>query len=159
MYDGVQFNCTVNWLARNQIPSNTTIILEYVIISLHLGIETYTKLMLPPGAEKSTYLSSVCVLMNSLCFSEDFNGTDFVIWKMTEFGDDRSWTQFFTFSYHNLQMNLNSRVVYSWSWLMLWKCEKLKFISLECNNRVQEVFIGVQSFYVHAKVTCLSSYY
>jgi F-box interacting protein len=119
MYDGVQFNCTVNWLARNQIPSNTTIILEFVIISLHLGIETYTKLMLPPGAEKSTYLSSVCVLMNSFCFSQDFNGTDFVIWKMTEFGDDRSWTQFFTFSYHNLQMNLNSRVVYSWSWLTL----------------------------------------
>jgi len=125
MYDGVQFNCTVNWLARSRIPGtetytvdwlapNTTIIYEFVIISLHLGTETYTKLMLPPDAEKSTHLSNVCVLMNSFCFSQDFNGTDFVIWKMTEFGDDRSWTQFFTFSYHNLGMNLNSRVVYSW---------------------------------------------
>jgi len=111
MYDGVQFNCTVNWLACNQIPSKVD---EFVIISLHLGTDTYTKLMLPPGDEKSTHLSSVCVLMNSFCFSQDFNGTDFVIWKMTEFGDDRSWTQFFTFSYHNLRMNLNSRVVYSW---------------------------------------------
>ncbi|AES77984.2 putative F-box domain-containing protein [Medicago truncatula] len=124
MYDGVQFNCTVNWLARNRIPGtetytvdwlapNTTIIYEFVIISLHIGTETYTKLMLPPSADKSTHLSSVCVLMNSFCFSQDFNGTDFVIWKMTEFGDDRSWTQLFTFSYHNLRMNLNSRVVYS----------------------------------------------
>ncbi|XP_039683334.1 F-box/kelch-repeat protein At5g15710 isoform X2 [Medicago truncatula] len=54
-----------------------------------LGTETYTKLMLPPGAEESTHSSNVCVLMNSLCFSHDFNKTDFVIWKMTEFGDDR----------------------------------------------------------------------
>jgi len=52
--------------------------------------------------------------MNSFFFSQDFNGTDFVIWKKTEFGDDWSWTQFLTFSYHNLGMNLNSRVVYSW---------------------------------------------
>ncbi|AES77989.2 F-box and associated interaction domain protein [Medicago truncatula] len=115
VYEGVQFNCTVNWLARNRIPTNTaSIINEFVIVSLHLGTETYTKLMLPPGAEESTHSSNVCVLMNSLCFSHDFNKTDFVIWKMTEFGDDRSWTKFFTFSYHNLQVNLNSRFVYSW---------------------------------------------
>ncbi|RHN46000.1 hypothetical protein MtrunA17_Chr7g0237501 [Medicago truncatula] len=50
------------------------------------------------------------VFRNFLCLYHDFNGTDFVIWKMTKFGDDKSWTLFLKFSYHNIQMGHNLRV-------------------------------------------------
>lgn len=37
-----------------------------------------------------------------VCFYDNYNGTDLVIWQLTEFGDERSWTQFLKFSHHNL---------------------------------------------------------
>lgn len=98
MYGGVQFGCTVNWLAPN------------VIISLDLSTETYTQWMLPPSANKSPRSSDVCVLRNFLCFYHDLNRTAFVIWMLTEFGDDKSWTQFLKISYHNIRMNHKLRI-------------------------------------------------
>jgi len=77
-----------------------------VIISLDLGTETHTHLMPPLGSTKVAYVTpSVCVLRDSFCFYHDFNGMDFVTWKMTEFGNDKSWTQFLKLSYyHDLRM-------------------------------------------------------
>jgi len=100
-YSGVHLNCTINWLAVD-------IDCQFVIISLDLGTETHTHFLPPSDALKmSSVLPGVCALMDSLCFYHEFERIDFVIWKMTEFGDKKSWTQFLKFSYHNLQMNFH----------------------------------------------------
>lgn len=106
LYGGVQFSCSVNWLAPKWSPNFDND--HCVIISLDLSTESYTQLMLPPSVENLAPSSNICVLMNSFCFSHDSNKTDFVIWKMTEFGDDKSWTQFLKFSYHN-NLRINKR--------------------------------------------------
>ncbi|GAU18259.1 hypothetical protein TSUD_176010 [Trifolium subterraneum] len=99
--DGVHLNCTVNWMANQSDLTN-----DYVIISLDLCTEKYTQMLLPQGLEYDPHvLPSVCVLNDSLCLYRDFKRTDFVIWKMKEFGDDKSWIQFLKFSYNNIRMN------------------------------------------------------
>ncbi|KEH16936.1 hypothetical protein MTR_0064s0070 [Medicago truncatula] len=44
----------------------------------------------PDSLNASCVLPGVCALMNSLCFYHEFGGTGFVIWKMTEYGDEKS---------------------------------------------------------------------
>ncbi|CAI8600048.1 unnamed protein product [Vicia faba] len=44
-------------------------------------------------------------MMDCLCFSHDFNKTEFVIWQIKEFGVQQSWTQLFRIEYSNLQIN------------------------------------------------------
>jgi phage pi2 protein 07 len=101
-FGGVHLNCTVNWLAN--IIEN---VFRYVIISLDLGTETHTQLLPPPGFQADLHpLAGVCVLMDSLCFYHDVKQTDFVIWKMTKFGDEKSWTQFLKFNNLNLHMEI-----------------------------------------------------
>jgi F-box interacting protein len=100
-YCDVHLNCTVNWLAYIK---NDDFDYKFVIISLDLGTETHTQLLLPPDSRVDP-VSGVCVLMGSLCFHHEFEGTNFVIWMMTKFGDEKSWTQFFKFSYQDLQIN------------------------------------------------------
>jgi len=39
--------------------------------------------------------------------SYSYKETDFIIWKMKEFGVEDSWTQFLKISYHDLQLNLD----------------------------------------------------
>ncbi|RHN45288.1 putative F-box domain-containing protein [Medicago truncatula] len=108
MYTGVHLNCTINWLA---VVGNNNLDARFAIISLDLGTETHTQFSPPidlPGAvsvKVSSVLPGVCALMDSLCFYHEFERTGFVIWKMTKFGDENSWTQFLKFSYDNLQMN------------------------------------------------------
>ncbi|CAL5191994.1 unnamed protein product [Lathyrus oleraceus] len=105
MYGGVYFSCTVNWLGTN--PRNDKLFDDSVIISLNLSTETYTQMLPPSGFEIVIPLvvPSVCVLMNSLCFYHDAEGTHFVIWRMTEFGNDKSWTKLLKLNYRNLRMN------------------------------------------------------
>jgi hypothetical protein len=82
--------------------------MEFVIISLDLDTETYTEMLPPQGfldKNASREERNVCVLMESLCFYYDLNKTDFFLWKMTEFGDEDSWVQFFKFSYNKIRMN------------------------------------------------------
>ncbi|XP_013448748.2 F-box/kelch-repeat protein At3g23880 [Medicago truncatula] len=109
VYGGVHFSCTVNWSAPSLWTPNC--VFKTVIVSLDLGTETYTKLMPPPSCEKvSCAYASVCVLMNSFCFYHNtINGTNFVIWKMTKFGDDKSWIPFLKFNHHNLGVNYEIR--------------------------------------------------
>ncbi|KAL5057548.1 hypothetical protein RYX36_029152 [Vicia faba] len=105
MYGGVYFSCAVNWLGTN--PRNDKFFDDYVIVSLNLSTLTYTQMHPPSCFEKVIPLvaPSVCVLMNSLCFYHDVEGTHFVIWRMTEFGNENSWTKLLKLYYHNLGMN------------------------------------------------------
>ncbi|GAU18258.1 hypothetical protein TSUD_176000 [Trifolium subterraneum] len=108
VYDGVHLCCTINWLVYLPGLWKDDPDRKFVIISLDLDTETYTE-MLPPQGVSSEDVSrgkgNVCVLMESLCFYHDFNETDFVVWKMTEFGDGDSWVQIFKFSYSKIRMN------------------------------------------------------
>jgi F-box interacting protein len=102
IYGGVHFNSTVNWVTT---VSNDNVY-QVVIFSLDLGTETYTQLLPPPGYENvARVIPNVCVLTNLFCFYHDYEGTDFVIWKMEEFGNEKSWSQIFKFSYQTLGMN------------------------------------------------------
>ncbi|GAU13115.1 hypothetical protein TSUD_174150 [Trifolium subterraneum] len=93
-HGGVHLNCTVNWLA-NIKEGDDFAYRELVIISLDVTTETHTQLLPPQvSLEDSLLQQGVCVLMSSLCFCHVIKGTDFVIWMMTEFGDNKSWTQF-----------------------------------------------------------------
>ena len=53
--------------------------------------------------EMSPAEPSIPILMDCLCFSNDYKRTDLVIWKMEEFGVEETWTQLFKVSYQNLQ--------------------------------------------------------
>jgi F-box interacting protein len=111
VYDGVYFCCTINWLVYRPCLINDEHDMEFVIISVDLDTETYTEMLPPQGfldKNASREERNVCVLMESLCFYYDFNQTDFVLWKMTEFGDEDSWVQFFRFSYNKIRMNYGS---------------------------------------------------
>ncbi|CAL5191995.1 unnamed protein product [Lathyrus oleraceus] len=79
--DGVHLSGTINWLAyRDDVNLRKDNPIEkYVIISLDLCTEINTQFLLPDGFEKESY--------------------------MTEFGNEKSWTQFLKFSYHSVRMN------------------------------------------------------
>jgi F-box interacting protein len=101
--DGVHFNGTVNWLAE-----------DMSIISLYLSTETYKQFLLPPGFDTVPFSQPVLrVLMDCLCFSYDSMKTEFVLWKMKQYGVHESWTQLFKISYQNLQMH-NIDGVFNW---------------------------------------------
>jgi len=102
--DGVHLGCTVNWLANKSEWRNDSIG-EFVILSFDIGREKYTQLQLPQGFDNDGE-PSICVLKDSLFFYyNDFMKTGLVIWKMKEFGNENSWTQFHKVSYHNIRTN------------------------------------------------------
>lgn len=114
---GVYLSGTLNWLVvrnNNVNRDGSKLKVEhYVIISLDLGTETYTKLLPPRDFDEVSLVeSTICVLMDSLCFTHDSKGISLVIWKMVEFGVQKSWTQFFKICYHNLEIyDIHYRVV------------------------------------------------
>ncbi|KEH23128.1 putative F-box domain-containing protein [Medicago truncatula] len=110
---GVYFSSTLNWLViRNDITydkdSNYLNFKNYMIISLNLGTEKYTQLLPPQGSDEVLLNeTSLCVLMDCLCFCYhySYNGTaNFYIWKMKNFGVEKSWSRFLKISHHNLQI-------------------------------------------------------
>jgi len=111
LYAGVHLNSTLNWLG---FIHNGNLAPQFVIISLDLATETYTQFLPPPisldlshALQKVSHAKpGVSMLMDSLCFYHDFKETDFVIWKMTKFGDENSWARLLKISYRKLQMNL-----------------------------------------------------
>jgi F-box interacting protein len=98
--DGVYLDSTVNWLATRTDYNG---VMKFLIISLDLATETY-KQMLLPSDEGLRKWGNVCVLMNSLCVYHDLKETDFVIWKLMEFGNENSWTQFLKIRYRDVQL-------------------------------------------------------
>ncbi|XP_058741540.1 uncharacterized protein LOC131613920 [Vicia villosa] len=91
-------------MAFQSVYDRDDILEEFVIISLDLSTETFTQLMPPKNYNNVMSIikfPNICVLMDSLCFSYD-KETEFFIWQMTKFGDEKSWSQFLKFSYHNV---------------------------------------------------------
>jgi len=77
-----------------------------VIISLDLGTETYKQFQTPRGVDEvPDVVPTISVLMDCLCFSHYINKTHFVIWQMSEFGIEQSWTQFVKISFQNVQVD------------------------------------------------------
>ncbi|XP_058749952.1 F-box/kelch-repeat protein At3g23880-like [Vicia villosa] len=113
---GVHLSGTINWLSihgayislcdgerfRALIPN----VKQLVIVSLDLSTETYKTFLLPNDFIEVPCLEpSLRVMMDCLCFSHDFNKTEFVVWQMKELGVQQSWTQLFRIEYFNLQLN------------------------------------------------------
>ncbi|RHN46326.1 putative F-box domain-containing protein [Medicago truncatula] len=79
---------------------------HFVIISLDLSTETTIQLLLPSKFDEvPCFQPTLQVLSDHICFSHDFKKTEFVIWKMNEFGVQESWTQLFRIGYFNLEMH------------------------------------------------------
>jgi F-box interacting protein len=111
--NGVHLSGTVSWLAIREynIPVYKNIYIEHVeqfmIVSLNLSTETYTQFLLPSSFDQVPHFEpTLQVLMDCLCFSHDFNKTEFVIWQMKDFGVQESWTQLFRIGYLNLEMTI-----------------------------------------------------
>jgi len=98
--NGVYLDNNVYWLAYR---TDRTGVKKFVVISLDLATETYTEMLLPFDEGLHEW-GNVCVLMNSLCVYQDLKETDFVIWKLMEFGNENSWTQFLKFRYQDIQL-------------------------------------------------------
>nr|XP_004491719.1 F-box protein CPR1-like [Cicer arietinum] len=106
---------TINWLAIRNKPRciyedewRFITIDRFEIISFDLSTETYRQLFLPNGFDKVPHAEpTLAVLMDSLCFSHDFDGTHFIIWQMKEFGVQDSWNQFLKISYQSLPIDSN----------------------------------------------------
>ncbi|CAJ2630194.1 unnamed protein product [Trifolium pratense] len=107
--NGVHCCGTVNWLA---LDKSIAPIEQFVIVSLDLSTETYKQFLLPALGFDHVQISqpALRVLMGSLCFSHDFNKTEFILWKMKEYGVQESWTRLFKISYQNLAMKLPIRL-------------------------------------------------
>jgi F-box interacting protein len=105
--NGVHFYGTINRLALDK----STLIQQFVIVSLDLSTETYKQFLLPLGFDKVSSSQLVLrVFMDCLCISHLSNKTEFVLWKMKEYGVQESWTQLFKINYHNLLMQHPIRI-------------------------------------------------
>jgi F-box interacting protein len=116
--DGVYFSNSINWSVRHRYNcdlKNLTIE-EYAIVSLDLGTETYSQLLLPRCCNENPIDTALTlfVFMDCLCVSYDFEKTHFVIWQMKEFGVEESWTQLFEISYLDLNVGLNIGFYVRW---------------------------------------------
>jgi len=113
--NGVYLKSSISWCVRHRYNchlKNLTVE-QFVIISLDLGTETYTKLLLPQCChEEPQHVPTLSVLMDCLYFSYDFKKTHFVIWQMKEFGVEESWTRFLKFSYTNLLKDFKTHETY-----------------------------------------------
>ncbi|GAU22821.1 hypothetical protein TSUD_142620 [Trifolium subterraneum] len=114
--DGVLLSGNVNWLALREdfvsIRVGGTLKIpishvdRFVIVSLDLSTETYKEFLLPSGFDEVPRVEpSLRILMDCLCFSHDFKGTELIIWQMKEIGVQESWSQLFRIEYVNLQMH------------------------------------------------------
>jgi hypothetical protein len=104
----VYFNGSLNWLAIHNdfLYSYKNITVEqFVIVLLDLATEMYNQYRLPSGFDEVPPKEPTSVLDCCLCFSYSYRETDFVIWKMKEFGVENSWTQFLKISYQNLHLD------------------------------------------------------
>ncbi|XP_045819320.1 F-box/kelch-repeat protein At3g23880-like [Trifolium pratense] len=106
--NGAHLYGTINWLA---LDKSITPIHQFVIVSLDLSTEKYKQFLLPLGFDHAPFSQPVLrVLMDCLCFFHGFNLTEFILWKMKEYGVQDSWTRLFKISYQNLAMQLPIRL-------------------------------------------------
>jgi F-box interacting protein len=95
-----------NYFNRRYDYETITHVDQFVIVSLDLSTETTIQLLLPSNFDEvPCFQPTLQVLSDHICFSHDFKKTEFVIWKMNEFGVQESWTQLFRIGYFNLEMH------------------------------------------------------
>ncbi|XP_039682823.1 F-box/kelch-repeat protein At3g23880 [Medicago truncatula] len=114
--NGVYLKSSVSWCVRCRYYCHlkNLIVEQFVMISLDLGTETYTQLLLPRCCDEELHnVPTLSVLMDCLYFSYDSKKTHFVIWQMKEFGVEESWTQFLKISYTNLLNNFKTKELYN----------------------------------------------
>ncbi|CAJ2669816.1 unnamed protein product [Trifolium pratense] len=159
---GVYLNNSVNWLVRCPYYchlKNVTI-KRFVIISLDLGTETYTQFLLPRCWEAPKPLShstSLCVLMDCLCFSYNFEKSNFDLWQMKKFGVEESWTQFLKIRNLNLQVRIYGINDFRLTPLCLYEDGDILIFAINCreeaiyydwrNNRVMRIINTKKMFY------------
>ncbi|CAL5193271.1 unnamed protein product [Lathyrus oleraceus] len=98
--EDLYLNDTINFLARD-------IAEHIVIISMNLGTEAYRELLPPQDfVEVPLHLPTIYVLGDCLCFCHHTQKTHFIIWKMKEFGIEKSWTQLLKISYQDLDIRI-----------------------------------------------------
>ncbi|KAK7311058.1 hypothetical protein RJT34_08943 [Clitoria ternatea] len=107
--DGQFVSSTVNWLAVRELSngngSHTHTRNELVIFSFDLSKEEYRYLLLPEGlSQVPSAEPNLAVLRGCLCISlhdqnMNLNKPHFVVWQMSEFGDEKSWTRLVNLSY------------------------------------------------------------
>ncbi|XP_058741981.1 F-box/kelch-repeat protein At3g23880-like [Vicia villosa] len=103
LVDYVYLSGTLYWLA-NQNRKNISVE-KLVIISFDLSTETYNQYLPPRCFDEVSHSEPVFgVLGGCLSFSYSCMETDFIIWQMSQFGVEDSWTQLFKISYQNLQI-------------------------------------------------------
>jgi F-box interacting protein len=120
---GVYLSGTINWFAIRNWLSH-----DFVIISFDLGTETFKQFQTPRGVdvvldvEWTIVKLTIAVLMDCLCFSHNLKNTHFVIWQMTEFGVEQSWTQLLKISFQNLlgDDRFSDRIYYQYFMFPLW---------------------------------------
>ena len=104
LHGGVNFLAICDYIADYYEPGDITIE-QVTIISLYLRTESYKEFILPRGFDQKPYVEpSLFVLMDCLCFSEVVRETHFVIWKMTDYGVEDSWTQLLKISFESMQI-------------------------------------------------------
>ncbi|KEH22206.1 putative F-box associated interaction domain-containing protein [Medicago truncatula] len=106
--EGVYLNGTVYWFSNPnksfKYSEKDFTVEQLMIISLDLSTEIYTRLLPPREVDEVPVVQqSLAVLRDRLCFSHMLKRTYFVVWQMTEFGVEQSWTQFLKISCQNLQ--------------------------------------------------------
>lgn len=153
--NGVYLSGTITWLAlRNYYNVN---IEKYVIVSLDLSTETYTRLILPRGFKKvPCSLPKLVILTDCLCFCHDLEENHFVIWMMKDFGVQESWIQLFKISYRSFSSCYKFRgmsSIFPWlnliplglskngNILILAKVEDLKAFIYNCRNNIVESMV------------------
>ncbi|XP_058755534.1 F-box/kelch-repeat protein At3g23880-like [Vicia villosa] len=102
--DAVYLNGTINLLARTRV-----IAIKIVIISLNLGTYTYSTFLPPQDFVAARHLPTIHVMEGSLYFSHYIQKSHFIIWKMTEFGNENSWTQFLKISPMDLNIHMEHK--------------------------------------------------
>ncbi|XP_058741486.1 F-box/kelch-repeat protein At3g06240-like [Vicia villosa] len=129
--DAVYLNDTINLLVRENAK-------QIVIISLNLNIDTYTKFLPPQDfVEVIPNLPTIHVLEDSLYFSHHTQKTHFIIWKMKEFGIDKSWTQFLKISYEDL--DIHNKYGCSLAPLCLYENCSIALVQGETDGRLQVI--------------------
>ncbi|XP_058741957.1 F-box/kelch-repeat protein At3g23880-like [Vicia villosa] len=126
-YVGMYLKSTINWLAiRDKLwyigdDYKNINVEQFVIVSLDLRTETYNQYFLPRDFDEVPPATPiVSVLGDCLCFSYCYKETNFVIWKMENFGVDDSWIQFLKISYYSLQIDYdysNEYIKYSFNFV------------------------------------------
>jgi F-box interacting protein len=117
---GVHLSGSINWLTlhnydRRSYNSKYISVEQFLIISLDLRTETYKELRLPQGFDDVPLIQpSLCVLMDCLCFSNVVKVTHFVIWKMTEYGVEESWTQLLEINLQIIYRKLGIIIHFRW---------------------------------------------